>query len=100
MRYLIWLAKLAVFLILFAFALRNTGHVTLSGLQGAQWQAPLILWLLLFFVLGVIAGVVAMWLPYRRLDRELRHIRAQQPAAAAAAEPALPDAAQPLDAVI
>ena len=104
MRYLAWFIKIVVFLILFAFAVKNTHRVVLYGLLDTSWQASLIVYLLLFFTLGAIAGVLTLLLPLTRLRRELQAAR-QQLAEATASEPAAAairriEPAQPLDAVI
>lgn len=104
MRYLAWLVKIVVFLVLFAFAIKNTHPVLLHGLLATSWQAPLVVFLLLFFVLGAIAGVLTLLLPLTRLRRELQAAR-QQLAETTATEPVAAamrriEPAQPLDAVI
>ncbi len=56
MRYLAWLVYCAVFLALFAFTLKNTTPVTLHGLLDAHWDAPLVVFLFVFFVAGCVLG--------------------------------------------
>lgn len=104
MRYLAWFAKIALFLLLFAFAIKNTAIVTVNGLLDLQWQAPLVLVLLTFFVIGVIAGLLTLWVPMSRLKRELQ---ALQRKSHESISPSLNDSlnqriepAEPLDAVI
>ena len=61
LRLLQWLLKAAVFFTLFAFALNNQGDVTLHLFFGLQWQAPLVLVLLLkevFQPLTILAALV------------------------------------------
>jgi len=74
MRALIWSLRLLVFLVLFAFAVKNTDPVTLRFFLGATWQAPLILLLLAFFAAGVLFGVLAMTAPYFRQWRAKRQL--------------------------
>lgn len=67
-----WLLNAAIFFTLFAFALNNQDAVTLHLFFGMQWQAPLVLVLLLALVLGVFLGVLVMlplWLRARRQRR-------------------------------
>jgi uncharacterized integral membrane protein len=104
MRYLAWFVKVAVFLLLFAFTLKNTATVPLYGLLDARWDAPLIVFLLIFFAAGVALGAMAMLVPYMRARREVQALRKQlkQPVATQS-NPITPDRlepAQPLDAVI
>ena len=69
MKYLMWLLNAAIFFVLFAFALNNQEPITLRLFFGAQWQAPLVLILLLTLLLGVVLGVIVMlplWLRARK----------------------------------
>ena len=50
--------KVAVFLLLFGFAVKNTDGVTLRYFGGLEWQAPLALVLLVMFAAGVFAGIL------------------------------------------
>ena len=59
MRYLIWFLRGILFLLLLGFTVRNVDPVTLHYYFGFEWQAPLILILLLFFTLGVAIGVLS-----------------------------------------
>lgn len=61
--YLGWLAKLAIFLLVLGFALKNTQPVSLVSYLGYTWQTPLIVLLLLAFLLGALIGLLAL-LPY------------------------------------
>lgn len=75
MRALGWLAKGLLFLILFGFALKNTGPVELRFFLGHSWRAPLSLLLFVFFALGAALGVAAaLGLAYRQ-RRELERLR-------------------------
>jgi putative membrane protein len=60
MRLLGWLLKAAVFLLIFALALNNQAPVQIHGLFGAQWEAPLVLVLLMVLFAGVLLGMVVM----------------------------------------
>ncbi|WP_179958180.1 LapA family protein [Chitinimonas arctica] len=104
MRYLAWFVRIVLFLLLFAFAIKNTHAVNLHGLLDLTWQAPLVVILLVFFMAGTVAGVLAMLLPLKRLGRELHQSRAQvrryeiQTAARHTASHIEPS--EPLDAVV
>ncbi|MGE5526332.1 MAG: LapA family protein [Rhodospirillaceae bacterium] len=59
MRYIVWLLKLALFVIVLTFAVKNTAPVTVHYYLGTEWEAPLILVLLAFFALGAALGLAA-----------------------------------------
>ncbi len=95
MRVVTWLFNLILFLLALGFALSNTGSVELRFMFGdLAWRAPLVVFLLVFLLAGVVLGLLAA-VPslYRqrreiaRLGTELRH--AGRPASAPQA-PAAP----------
>lgn len=59
MRYLSWILGLLLFLLALGFAIKNSDLVTLNYYLGYQWQAPLVLVLLVFISAGVAIGVGA-----------------------------------------
>lgn len=59
MRYLSWLLGFALFLLALGFAVKNSDAVVLHYYLGYQWQAPLVLVILVFFCGGVVVGVSA-----------------------------------------
>lgn len=69
LRYLSWMLRAALFLMLLLFALKNTEPVTLRFFFGESWQIPLVLLLLIFFAFGAVLGVLA------GVSRVLRHRR-------------------------
>ena len=73
MRYLWLIVKLALFVLVLTFAVRNTETVTVRYLLGWEWQSPLILVLLLAFCAGIALGLAA-GLP--RIIRQRREIAA------------------------
>lgn len=77
MRYLSWILKIVLFLLLFGFALKNTGMVSVHGYLGYQWQVPLILILLVFFALGVAIGLAAGAAAFFRQQRRIVELRRQ-----------------------
>lgn len=93
MRALIWSLRILVFLVLFAFAVKNTDPVAVRLFFGAAWQVPLIVALFLFFLAGVLAALLAVARPFVRLRRELA---AARKAAAANSLPPTP-VAMPVD---
>ena len=85
-----WLLNAAIFFALFAFSLNNQEPVTLHLFFGVQWQAPLVLVLLVFFGIGIAGGVMASLGIMVRQRREIRRLRRE--AGSAAPEAALPAA--------
>jgi uncharacterized integral membrane protein len=82
MKFIVWLVRVLVFVLLLVLALSNTQNATLNFLAGYAWQAPLILIGLAFFVVGLLAGLVSalpgvfrLRLENGRLKRELRTVR-------------------------
>jgi lipopolysaccharide assembly protein A len=59
MRYLLWILKFALFVLILSFAAKNTETVSLRYYLGYEWQAPLVLVLLIFFCVGVAVGIIA-----------------------------------------
>src|SRR5689334_4861984 len=93
MRVLAWAIRIALFVLLVAFAAKNADPVKLRFYFDLAWEAPLIALLLAFFAAGVLLGVLAMlgtWLAQRReLARLEKRILIQEPKSGA------PDANQP-----
>jgi uncharacterized integral membrane protein len=82
MKFIVWLIRVLVFVLLLVLALSNTQPATLNFLAGYAWSAPLILIGLAFFVVGLLAGLVSsvpamvrLRMENGRLKRELRVAR-------------------------
>lgn len=71
MRYLNWLLRTFLFLLLLGFAVKNDQPVTLSYFFGYQWNTSLVVVLLCFFALGACVGILAMLGTVFRQRREL-----------------------------
>ena len=71
MRYLLWLLKFALFVLVLSFAVKNTEMVTVRYYLGHEWQAPLIFVLLLFFCAGTAVGILASLTYLFRQRREI-----------------------------
>lgn len=78
MRYLLWILRLSLFLLLFGFALKNTENTVLQYYLGYEWHAPLALILLVFFTLGVGIGLMASFATIFRQRREIAQLRKQK----------------------
>ena len=92
MRVLAWAIRFALFVLLLAFAAKNTDPVTLRFYFDLAWQAPLVALLLAFFAAGALLGLLAMtgaWLSQRR---EIARLRSAE---SAGLQPAAPVASQP-----
>jgi uncharacterized integral membrane protein len=81
MRFIVWLLRALVFIVLLVLALANTQNASLN-FAGYAWQAPLILIGLVFFAVGLFAGVLAaapalvrMRLENGRLRRQIKNVR-------------------------
>jgi uncharacterized integral membrane protein len=75
MRYLSWAFRILLFVLLFGFALKNSDPVTVRFYLGAHWEASLALVVLVFFVVGVAAGVIACFAHIYRQRREILQLR-------------------------
>lgn len=75
MRYLSWTFRILLFVLLFGFALKNSDPVTVRFYLGAHWEASLAMVVLVFFAVGVAAGVFACFAYIYRQRREILHLR-------------------------
>ena len=75
MRFLGWVAKAVLFLLLVGFALKNSEMVTVRYFLGQEWSAPLSLMLFLFFGVGAVLGVIALLGLVSRQRREISELR-------------------------
>lgn len=84
MRYLSWLLGFVLFLLALGFAVKNSGVVAVHYYLGYQWQAPLVLVILVFFFAGAAVGVVASLRFIFRQRREIFSIKREMRARAQA----------------
>ncbi len=76
MRYLVWILRLVIFIIVLLFALKNTALVDVGFFGGyALHQIPLIVVMLAAFVLGVVFGLLVAATALVRRRRELNRLR-------------------------
>ncbi len=80
MSYLTWFVRIVLFLLLLGFAVKNADTVRLQYFFGHEWQAPLMLILLVFFTLGVAIGVLACLGKIFRQRREIATLKKKYPA--------------------
>ena len=75
MRYLSWIFRILLFVLLIGFVFKNSDPVTVRFYLGAHWEASLALVLLVFFAVGVAAGVIACVAHIYRQRREILQLR-------------------------
>jgi len=75
MRIVTWTIRIALFILLLAFAARNTEPATLRFYFDLAWEAPLVLLLLAFFAAGALLGVLAAAGGMLRQRREIWRLR-------------------------
>ena len=82
-RYLSWIVRIALFLLVLAFALENSQVVAVQYFVATPWQAPLVVVILLCFALGAGLGILAVIPAFIRMRREIsllqRQIKAGRP---------------------
>lgn len=86
MRSFIWLLRLALFLLLLGFAVKNTGVVTVRFFFDVAWSLPLVAVMLIFFAAGALAGLAAALGAYLRQRRALLALERECEAAALAGQ--------------
>ncbi len=93
MRVIVWLFRAFVFFTLFAFALNNQQTARVHWFFGVQWQAPMVIVVLVAFAAGSAIGVMAMvpsWWRHRRQALRQSDPTAAIPKVAAASSSSLP----------
>lgn len=76
MRYLVWILRLVIFIIVLLFALKNTAPVDVGLFAGQMIsQVPLIVVMLTAFVLGVAFGLLVAATAMLRRRREINRLR-------------------------
>jgi len=90
MRIVTWTIRLAVFLLLAAFAAKNVEPVSLRFYFDLALTAPLIVMLLGFFAAGALFGVLALVGALLRQRREISSLRRELAAPASVAPPPPP----------
>ncbi|MCG6932336.1 MAG: LapA family protein [Gallionella sp.] len=82
MRYFNWIIRVLLFIALLGFAAKNNQPITLKYYFGYEWQSYLVIALLIFFAVGAVVGVLAMFPKMVRQRREIfalkRQLRARE----------------------
>lgn len=78
MRYLFWILRLLIFIIVLLFAMKNTDLVDVGLFAGRViHQVPLIVVMLVAFALGAIFGLLFAATSVWRRGREISHLKRQ-----------------------
>ncbi len=93
MRYLNWIIRVVLFIALLGFAIKNDQPVALRYFFGYEWQSYLVVVLLIFFSVGAVVGVLAM---FPKLMQQRRAIAALKRQLRAGDKPADIDGTQQL----
>ena len=75
MRYFNWILRVALFIVLLGFAVKNDQPVTLRYFFGYEWQSSLVVVLLIFFAAGAAVGVLAMLASVLQQRREIARLK-------------------------
>lgn len=81
MQYFMWIIKAALFILILSFAIVNTDPVTVRYYLGYQWQAPLVLVLLVTVCIGALVGLLAGLFQVLRLRRQVAALKRELSAA-------------------
>lgn len=77
MRYLLRIVEGVLLVLLVAISVKNSHSVEFKLFLGVKWDAPLIVFLLVFFVIGVVTGLSATLTYYIRMRREVSQLKKQ-----------------------
>jgi len=78
MRYVLWLLRALLFLLLLGFAVKNSDPVTVYYYFGAEWRAPLVFVLLISLCAGIALGVLAVLGQVFRQRREIAELKRER----------------------
>ncbi|MBV8681167.1 LapA family protein [Aquitalea sp. FJL05] len=91
MRYIVRIIELALLVFLIAVTVQNSHMVEFKLFFGQSWSAPLIVFLLVFFVAGAAVGLLATFSYYLRMRKELsqlkKELRNRPPSSKVAVDP-------------
>ena len=80
--------KIAIFLALVGFVIANSQPVELRYWFSYQWQAPLVLIIVAFFIIGVVVGLLVSLTAIFRLRRQVQGLKKELKVQATAVTPA------------
>ena len=90
MQYLMWIIKVALFLLILSFAIVNTDPVTVRYYLGYQWQAPLVVVLLVAIGAGALVGLLTGLFQTLRLRRQIAVLKRELDATRQPEVPVIP----------
>ena len=90
MRYLAWLLRITLFLLLLGFAVKNSDPVVVHYYFGQEWRAPLVFVLLICLCAGAALGILAALGQLFRQRREILDLKRELRSQARGGGPALP----------
>ncbi len=85
-----WIIKVALFLLILSFAIVNTDPVTVRYYLGHQWEAPLVVVLLVAVCAGALVGLLTGLFQALRLRRQIAALKRELAAARKPDAPVLP----------
>lgn len=77
MRYFNWIIRVVLFIALLGFAAKNDQPITLRYFFGYEWQSYLVVALLIFFSVGAVVGVLAMFPKLLQQRRQISALKNQ-----------------------
>ena len=87
MRYVLWLLRILLFLLLLGFAVKNSDPITVYYYFGTEWRAPMVFVLLICLCAGIVLGVLAMLGQVFRQRREIAELKRERRTQARASVP-------------
>jgi putative membrane protein len=82
MRVFVWLLRVALFIVLLGFAVKNSSMVTLHFFFDAAWPLPLVAVMLIFFAAGAVAGLSVALGTFLRQRRDIVRLKKELDATA------------------
>lgn len=90
MQYLMWIIKVTLFILILSFAIVNTDPVTVRYYLGYQWQAPLVVVLLVAVCAGALVGLLTGLFQTLRLRRQIALLKRELDAVRKPETPVIP----------
>ncbi len=82
MKVFVWLLRVALFIVLLGFAVKNSSMVTLHFFFDAAWPLPLVAVMLIFFAAGAVAGLSVALGTFLRQRRDIVRLKKELDATA------------------
>ena len=82
MKVFVWLLRVALFIALLGFAVKNSSMVTLHFFFDAAWPLPLVAVMLIFFAAGAVAGLSVALGTFLRQRRDIVRLKKELDATA------------------